>query len=285
MQTVEAQDCVRRLINGLLDDYDPSFGLGSMTCSVYDTAWIACVKKTVSGRSQWLFPSSVSYILNSQLSNGGWPAHPGEEGSDGVDGILSTMAALYCLTQHARSPLQLRHLHKGGLTERLNRGTARLGRMLEAWRVDRCKAVGFEVLIPSLLQLLSAEGIRFDFPGRTLLHQMRDKKLSKVRPEMLYGNAPVALLHSLEAFHGCEDFLFEKVGHHKVGGSMMASPSATASYLMQCTNWDDEAEAYLRLVVSNGEGKGSGGVPSAYPSTNFEVTWVKHFHPLELCGR
>jgi len=285
MQKIEVQDWVPRLINGLLDGYDPSFGLGSMTCNVYDTAWIACVKKTVRGHSQWLFPSSVSYILDSQSPNGGWPAHPGEEDSDGVDGILSTMAALYCLTQHEKNPLQLRHLHNGGLTERLNKATARLGTMLEPWRVDRCKAVGFEVLIPSLLELLSAESIWFDFPGRTLLLQMRDKKLSKVRPEMLYMNAPVALLHSLEAFHGCGDFSFDKVGHHKVGGSMMASPSATASYLMQCTNWDDEAEAYLRLVVSNGEGKGSGGVPSAYPSTNFEVTWVKKSHLLELSGR
>ena len=285
MQNLDAQDCVRKLINGLFDDYDPAFGLGSMTCNVYDTAWVACVKKTVSGRSQWLFPSSFSYVLDSQASNGGWPAHPGKESSDKVDEILSTMAALYCLTQHTKNPLQLRRLHDGGLTKRLDKGTTRLGKMLDSWRVDLCKAVGFEVLIPSLLELLSKEGIRFDFPGRTLLLQLRDKKLSKIRPEMLYRNAPVALLHSLEAFHGCKDFSFDKVAHHKVGGSMMASPSATASYLIQCTNWDDEAEAYLHLVVSNGEGRGSGGVPSAYPSTNFEMTWVKHLHLLNLPGR
>jgi len=176
MQKIEVQDWVPRLINGLLDGYDPSFGLGSMTCNVYDTAWIACVKKTVRGHSQWLFPSSVSYILDSQSPNGGWPAHPGEEDSDGVDGILSTMAALYCLTQHEKNPLQLRHLHNGGLTERLNKATARLGTMLEPWRVDRCKAVGFEVLIPSLLELLSAESIWFDFPGRTLLLQSQPQR-------------------------------------------------------------------------------------------------------------
>lgn len=53
----------------------------------------------------------------------------------------------------------------------------------------------------------------------------------------------------------------------------MASPSATASYLIRSTEWDDEAEAYLWLAISNCDGKGSGALPSAYPTTNFEVTW------------
>ena len=54
----------------------------------------------------------------------------------------------------------------------------------------------------------------------------------------------------------------------------MASPSATSSYLIRVSSWDDEAEAYLRLAISNGAGNNSGGVPRAYPSTDFELTWV-----------
>ena len=54
-----------------------------------------------------------------------------------------------------------------------------------------------------------------------------------------------------------------KLKHHMVGGSMMASPAATASYLMKSQTWDDEAEAYLRLAIECGDGKGIGGVPSA----------------------
>lgn len=67
---------------------------------------------------------------------------------------------------------------------------------------------------------------------------------------------------------------FDKVAHHKVHGSMMASPSSTAAYLLNVSNWDDEAEAYLRQVIKSGAGRGSGGVPSAYPSMHFEYSWV-----------
>lgn len=275
MLELELQERVRALLGDLLGTYDPAYGLGSMTCSVYDTAWVACVSKTVSDRSQWLFPSSFSFVLDSQLPDGGWPAHPGADDPDEIDGILSTMAALFCLTQHVRNPLQLRHLHKEGLVTRMKKAVARLSELLEKWRVGDCKAVGFEVLAPSLLDLLEKEGVYFTFPDKERLLQIRDQKLAIIRPEMLYNTAPSTLLHSLEAFHGHQDFSFDRISHQKVSGSMMASPSATASYLIRSTKWDDEAEAYLRLVLSNGDGKGSGGVPSAYPSTSFELTWVR----------
>ena len=274
MSQPDAQERIDKLLGRLLDTYDPSYGLVSMTCSVYDTAWVACVAKTVAGRPQWLFPSSFSFVLASQLPDGGWPAHPNEDDTDEVDGILSTAAALFSLTRHVKEPLQLRHLDDGTLPRRIERGVRRLSDALGGWRVGESKAVGFEVLVPSLLDLLQEEGIHFAFPGKELLLGIRDQKLAKVRPEMLYRSAPSALLHSLEAFHGHKDFSFDRIAHQKIGGSMMASPSATASYLIRCPKWDDEAEAYLRLVVSNGEGRGSGGVPSAYPSTNFELTWV-----------
>ena len=274
MDNQDAQERIDKLLGRLLDTYDPSYGLGSMTCSVYDTAWVACVSKTVRGRSQWLFPSSFAFVLDAQLPDGGWPAHPNEEDTDEVDGILSTAAALYSLMLHVRDPLQLRHLDDGSLPRRIERGVERLAKALAGWRVRECNAVGFEILIPSLLDLLQREGIRFTFPGKELLDEIRGQKLAKVRPEMLYQSAPLALLHSLEAFHGHEGFLVDRIAHQKIGGSMMASPSATASYLIRCSEWDDEAEAYLRLVISNGEGRGSGGVPSAYPSTIFELIWV-----------
>ena len=270
----DAHERIDKLLGRLLDTYDPSYGLGSMTCSVYDTAWVACVSKTVSGRPQWLFPSSFSFVLDAQLPDGAWPAHPCEDDTDEVDGILSTAAALFCLSQHVKAPLQLRHLDDGSLSRRIEKGAESLSRALGGWRVLECNAVGFEILVPSLLDLLQREGIHFAFPGKELLLEIRDQKLAKVRPEMLYKSAPLALLHSLEAFHGHKDLLFDRVAHQKIGGSMMASPSATASYLIRCPRWDEEAEAYLRLVLSNGEGRGSGGVPSAYPSTNFELTWV-----------
>ncbi|MCJ1342377.1 hypothetical protein MMC31_000559 [Peltigera leucophlebia] len=273
MSQSELKARISKLLNGVLDNYEPSYGLGSMTCSVYDTAWVGCVAKTIAGRAQWLFPCSFSYILKSQLPEGGWPAHPYENGTTEADCILSTMAALFCLTQHAKEPLQLRHLHEC-LSAKIERGCASLSKMLKIWRVGDCRAVGFEVLAPAILDLLEEEGRTFEFPAKDLLHNIRNQKLAKVPPEAIYGKACPTLLHSIEAFHGRKDISFDRISHLKVAGSMMASPSATASYLIRSTKWDDEAEAYLRLAISNGEGKGSGAVPSAYPTTNFEVTWV-----------
>ncbi|KAI4086884.1 MAG: hypothetical protein LQ344_007210 [Seirophora lacunosa] len=253
MTEPNSEERISRLLHTLLDTYEPCYGLGSMA---------------------WLFPSSFLYVLDAQLPDGRWTAHPGEENSDEVDGILSTMAASYCLIQHAKTPLQLKHIPRESLAERIRNAIACLRTMLQLWRVGDSKAVGFEVLAPSLLNLLEQEGHIFDFPGKEHLLHVRDQKLAKVSPELLYNKSPSALLHSLEAFHYRKDISYDRFAHQKVGGSMMASPSATASYLIRCNTWDDEAEAYLRLVLSNGHGQGFGGVPSAYPSTNFELTWV-----------
>ncbi|KAL9097265.1 MAG: hypothetical protein Q9165_000692 [Trypethelium subeluteriae] len=106
------------------------------------------------------------------------------------------------------------------------------------------------------------------------VYAQRKAKLSKLPPEKLYQTAPSTLLHSLEAFFVDEDFDYDKIKHQKKDGSMMGSPSATAAYLMRSSIWDDEAEAYLRLAVEAGSGRGNGGVPSAFPSTIFEFTWA-----------
>ena len=100
-------------------------------------------------------------------------------------------------------------------------------------------------------------------------------KLSRFRPEFLYGPRRFTALHSLEAFIGNLDF--DKVKHHKVYGSMLGSPSSTAAYLMHASEWDDESEDYIRHVIKFAAGRGSGGVPSAFPSTHFEITWVPTF--------
>ena len=282
---------VDALFASLLEAYDHHYGFGAMTCCVYDTAWVANVTKTVAGLPQYLFPSAFLFVLDAQLLDGSWNAHyHPDHATESVsalanapsnlsDSILSTMAALYTLNIHAISPLQIRpaRIPAPSLPVRIDRAVASLESMLRMWRVDTCNAVGFEILTPALLDLLTAQGYDFNFPDRAALLKIRAAKMERVQPAMLYQVAPVALLHSLEAFHGWtpEELDVSKLKHHMVRGSMMASPAATASYLMGSQTWDDEAEAYLRLAIECGDGKGSGGVPSAWPSTYFEILWVK----------
>lgn len=81
---------VERLANGC-----ENFNLGSATVSIYDTAWVSMIiRPIVSGDDeiQWLFPESFSFILDTQLPNGGWGSYLSID-----DGILNTMAAMLAI--------------------------------------------------------------------------------------------------------------------------------------------------------------------------------------------
>lgn len=261
------------LLRRLVQEFEHGYGLGSMSCSIYDTAWVACIfKPSSNGVKQWLFPSSFTFILDTQHADGGWhwPPQGADECADGT--ILSSLAALFSITQHIKHPFQLIRL-QDGLNDHLQRGTDFLKKILQQFESSSYYSVGIEVLVPALLELLEKEKISFQFPGRQALFQKRDAKLSRV-PMRQLDKIPSTILHSLEALYGDTYFPFHTLRNQLVNGSMMASPSATAAYMMRCDEWDDSAEAYLRLVLSNGTGQGSGAVPSAFPSTNFEFIWV-----------
>jgi hypothetical protein len=68
--------------------------------------------------------------------------------------------------------------------------------------VENSEECGFELLILIHLETLKKEGITFDFPGRTVLYALREKKLSRFSPKILYRPQIGTLVHSLEAFSG-----------------------------------------------------------------------------------
>lgn len=250
--------------------YDENWGAGFMSCAGYDTAWVSMVTKECAGEKLWLFPQSFNYLLRTQSDDGSW----GVTTTSQIDGIITTAASLLSLQRHRLEPLNTKGHLLTGIDDRIHRAVLSLTSQLNSWDVTATTHVGFELIVPELLELLRLPGssIVFEFEGEKLLQQIYDAKLSRFAPESLYGHKPSTVLHSLEAFRGKLDF--DKIGHHKSGGSMMASPSSTAAYLMYTTNWDDEAEAYLHHVVHAGMGNGSGAVPSAFPSMFFEYTWV-----------
>ncbi|KAI6355127.1 hypothetical protein MCOR25_008332 [Pyricularia grisea] len=255
------------LTRHLLDNYDPESGAGFMSATVYDTAWLALIQKpSASGQRQWLFPKCFQYILDTQLADGGWEAYRSE-----VDGILNTTASLLALSRHASEPLQIEFVSIAEVEHRIERATAALLQRLSVWDVAETTHVGFEIIVPTMLRLLKEQGISFEFHGESFLMDMYAAKMSRFRPEYLYGKTQHTALHSLEAFMGQIDYT--KVAHHKVGGAIMASPSSTAAYLIGLPGsaWDDEAENYLAAVLKTRDGT---SVPSAFPSTNFEFSWV-----------
>lgn len=262
------------LVERLASAHHPKYGFGSMTCAVYDTAWLSMVAKPPKS-NKWLFPSSFQKILDTQnLDIGGWI----EPENTDTDIILNTAAALLSLCKH--------HGLDGGsdLEGRITAASSFLRDRLQMLHLDPRAPlpVGFELLLLTLMELLGLEEVSgmasFDFPAQEFLMKLREKKLARIDLSRIVATKrQSSLLHSLEAFTGRVNF--DSLSGHTVMGSMMASPAATAAVLINASKWNDDCENYLRYVVEAGSGKGDGGVPSAFPSTYFETSWVSRVSP------
>ncbi|KAI1359805.1 Copalyl diphosphate synthase [Xylaria arbuscula] len=262
-------DDAKSLIRTALENYTDKYGLGAMSVAAYDTAWVAMVTKVVDGQKQWLFPECFEYILSTQSEEGGWTIGYGAQ----IDGILNTAGPLLALKRHHKEPLQLTH-DPQDLASRIEKATSSLRSQLAAWDASTTEHVGFEIIVPAMLDQLQKEdpSLVFEFGSKKLLMKINNAKMSRFRPEFLYGPRRFTALHSLESFIGILDF--DKVKHHRVHGSMLGSPSSTAAYMMHSSEWDDESEEFIRHVIKYAAGRGSGAVPSAFPSTHFEITWI-----------
>lgn len=233
----------------------------------------------------FLFPQCFTYILRHQLPSGGWTSY-----ATPIDGILNTAAALLALKRHSLFSLSCQHppqpeLINWPLQNRILLAESALKSTLAQWDVSSTDQVGFELLVTRLLLLLEDSGVEglSSFPGSATLRALHDAKLAKLPANYVY-KARSTLYHSLEALWGYIDFT--KVGHLKeANGSMLASPASTAAYLMGLAKkglWDEQSEQYLKGVIererfggeAGGEQTGDGGVPCAWPTETFEVTWV-----------
>jgi hypothetical protein len=237
-----------------------------MSPSIYDTAWVSMVAKAVEGNDEvvWLFPSSFDYICDNQKASGGW------EGGDAIDEIVNSLACLLSLKRHYK--VQTSEVSE--LADKIDRATQFLNTKLADWDIESTERVAFEILVPSLLDLVEHEGIHLRFPDAEKLRQLSQIKMSKINFSLLYKH-PTTMLHSLESFIGTVDF--DQVSHHLAGGSMMGSPSSTAAYLMNTSVWDESAERYLREAVENGKRNGDGSVCNVFPISVFEFAWVSSF--------
>ncbi|CAF9942337.1 hypothetical protein IMSHALPRED_003626 [Imshaugia aleurites] len=252
----------------LTTTYDPEYGFGSFSNAIYDSAWVSMVSKESLNQQRWLFPECFKYILENQRDDGGWDSYGSE-----IDGILNTAASLLSLSLHMSKPHQITDVSTEDLRNRSTRAVNALKALLQAWDVDATEHVGFEILVPAMMRLLKHEGMHFAFSGESLLKSINERKMSKVDPNQLYKAENKSIFHSLEAF--ADQIDCSRFTHQKTAGSIMASPAATAAYLIYSSSWDDKAEAYLQHVVARSSNtKDYGGVPSAFPSTHFEFSWV-----------
>lgn len=257
------------IIEALTKGYDPKYGFGSMSVSIYDTAWVSMIRYPAAAGGGWVFPQCFDFILKHQLEDGGWHIH-----STVSDSILNAASAILAIKIHydALDP-EVDHRALGELSPRLKRAQKFLSRKLDSWDSSATMPVGFEIILPALLQYLEHKGLVFVFAGRSEIEKIGNMKLARFKPSILESGVETTIVHSLEAMIGKVDY--DRLKIQKRYGSMMASPSATAAYMMHVTEWDNESEEYLRHIVNRKSFfSNSGGVPNAYPSTFFEYSWV-----------
>jgi hypothetical protein len=263
-QAIPLADYVAR---GVQNTHD----VGNVTSTIYDTAWVSMVRKPGNVDPALLFPECFEYVLERQLPSGGWESHGAT-----IDGIVNTLGGLLALRKN--SHMSFRGISQKDIDLRIESAVGFLQKQFCQWDVASADSVGFEVVIPGMLELLSSEGIHFDFPGRTLLLDLNQKKISKIPPSIWSKNLQTTLAHSLEAFVGKVDF--STLRHLLVFGAMGSSPAATAAFLIYSSVWDEEAESYLRnLVTLRKSSNGFRGIPDMYPSTGFETLWVRSSSP------
>ena len=262
---LDLQSRARSLVKELASGCANPKGAGWFTPAIYDTAWLSMIIKPGNGTPKLLFPDCMTYILDMQSERGGWDTN-----SEPIDKVLNTLAALLSLLKYHS------HCPESNLQSRIEDAKTALAIDLKDWDVKNTVHVGFEILVPSLLEQLEEYGIVFDFPQKKYLMALNAKKLAKFPLSLIYSEVQTTLLHSLEAFVRRVDF--DRTKHQLRNGSMLGSPSSTAAYLMYSSTWDEDAEAYLRTVYERANFHG--GVPSAFPSAVFESSWVGVLTPV-----
>ncbi len=221
-----------------------------MSPSAYDIAWLARLNQSGTAEARW--PALLDWLLNNQMADGSW-------GGAVVyyhHRIISTVSALIALHYHRHDP------RTPGAIQRAERY---LWHHLHLLRRDPFELVGFELLLPTLLQ--EAQALGLDVPRHTCGYgEIQTAKLRLIPPEMLYSSR-ITAAHSLEFLGRAADPDRLRTAQ-SANGSLGSSPAATAYYLSFHAD-DQRAWAYLDTVQA-----ASPQTVCLYPFHIFELTWV-----------
>ena len=219
--------------------------------TAYDTAWLAAVPAPCEpGRSR--FPESLQWLVEHQAADGSW----GGEVRYEHDRILSTLAALAPLSRFGQRDVDQACVARG------TRYLWQHGHLLAGEPIE---LVGFELLLPSLVQRARNAGVCVP-PHLDIYERQRAEKLRLIPAEALYSPRTTTV-HSLE-FLGDQVDLTGLPAAQGSNGAIGNSPAATAFYLAQSD--DPRALGYLQGCLAR---TGGGMAPVLHPCETFELLW------------
>jgi halimadienyl-diphosphate synthase len=223
-----------------------------MSPSAYDTAWLA-----------WLYPACRQWVLARQNPDGSWGSSSLEYFHDRT---ICTLSAVNALAATSTQSFAL---------DQMERGIAYLEAAIPRLSEDVSDLVGFELLLPALVQIGKNLGLKYDRvehliqPYMKLYHQ----KLSLIPQEVLYS-AETSVGFSLEflGFAGLDknralSLLSDSHGIH-------SSPAVTA--FVKIATQNSQADTYLQHICRRYDWQ----VPPVTPFETFELIWS--LYPLSL---
>jgi halimadienyl-diphosphate synthase len=222
--------------------------------SAYDTAWLA-----------WLYPEAREWLIDAQHPDGSW----GAAVEYYHDRVIATLAAVNAIAATSTNGHDLK---------RMERGLRYIEKALPRVTEDVYDTTAFELLLPSLVIMGQALGLKLEGIEPLLEAQkpLYYQKLALIPPEMIYSRQTV-VPYSLE-FLGFEKLDQTALSHLRgANGSIHNSPSATA-FVEVATKGSAAGRAYLDKLMY----RYNGAVPGFTPLELFETIWTLYHLSLNM---
>ena len=233
----------------------------AMSITAYDTAWLARVPGETNATDHG-FPDALAWLRQHQHADGSW----GSRLVHYHDRVICTLNALLALAEYGTAATDAAAIRRGEISLRHN--VAQL-------ECDAHDTVGFELIVPTLLQQARRLGLQLPYTELDRYQAIREEKLRLIPRSLIYSRH-VTTAHSLE-FMG-DDLDFRDIDDlQEANGSLGHSPSATA-YLLNKLRTNIAARRYL-IEVSALAG---GAAMPAHPVEIFDISWA--LYNLELAN-
>lgn len=233
----------------------------AMSNTAYDTAWVARVP-SAAGSSTSAFPGALEWLRQSQRPDGSW----GAKIEYYHDLVISTLVAIVALAECGDGSQD---------AEAIRRGESCLQQSIHNLHRDPYETVGFELILPTLLQEAQRLGLDLPYNSCGKYNRMREEKLQLIPFQLIYSRE-VTTAHSLE-FMGSGLDIDHAADIQEENGSFGNSPSATAYFLIECGD-DPLARRYLAEALEAGDG----AARPLHPVEIFNKSWV--LYNLDLAG-